>query len=129
MAEIPDDLLYSEEHEYLKRTGDSDIYFVGITDYAQGELGDIVYVELPKVGDKFARMEVFGTVEAVKAVSDLYCPASGEVVAINEALANDPAVVNNDPYGQGWMIKLRVSDSSELEQLLGSSEYSAHIGQ
>jgi glycine cleavage system H protein len=128
MADIPQDLLYTEEHEYLKQAGDG-VYQVGITDYAQGELGDIVYVELPKVGDKFARMDVFGTVEAVKAVSDLYCPIAGEVVAINEALSNDPALVNNDPYGQGWMIKLRVTNESELDQLLGSSEYSAHVGQ
>jgi glycine cleavage system H protein len=128
MAEIPDELLYTEEHEYLKRTGEG-VYQVGITDYAQGELGDIVFVELPQVGDKFARMDVFGTVEAVKAVSDLYCPVSGEVIEVNQALANDPALVNNDPYGQGWMIKLRLSDDAELEQLLGPSEYSAHIGQ
>ena|SRR5688500_15947479 len=127
MSDIPQDLLYTEEHEYLKQQGDG-VYQVGITDYAQGELGDIVFVELPKVGDKFARKDVFGTVEAVKAVSDLYCPISGEVVAINEALAGDPALVNNDPYGQGWMIKLRVTNESELDQLLGSAEYSAHTG-
>jgi glycine cleavage system H protein len=128
MAQIPDDLLYTEEHEYLKQTGDG-VYQVGITDYAQGELGDIVYIELPKPGDKFARMEVFGTVEAVKAVSDLYSPVSGEVVEINQALAGDPAIVNNDPYGNGWMIKIRVSSPDELETLLGGSEYAAHIGQ
>ena len=129
MADLPDDLLFTEEHEYLKRTSEADVFQVGITDYAQGELGDIVYVELPSVGDKFARMEVFGTVEAVKAVSDLYCPVTGEIVEINEALGDDPALVNNDPYGKGWMIKLRVTDSSELDQLLGSTEYGAHIGQ
>ena len=129
MAEIPDDLLYTEEHEYLKKTDESGVYQIGITDYAQGELGDIVYVELPDPGDKFARMEVFGTVEAVKAVSDLYCPVTGVVVEVNDALADDPALVNNDPYGQGWMIKLRVTDESELEQLLGAAEYAAHAGQ
>jgi glycine cleavage system H protein len=129
MADIPDDLLYTEEHEYLKRTSDADVFYVGITDYAQGELGDIVYVELPDVGDKFSRMEVFGTVEAVKAVSDLYCPVSGEVVEVNESLGDDPALVNNEPYGKGWMVKLRVSDSGELDQLLGSMEYAAHVGQ
>ena len=128
MAEIPDDLLYTEEHEYLKKIGE-DEYQVGITDYAQGELGDIVYVELPDSGDKFARMEVFGTVEAVKAVSDLYSPISGEVIEVNGALGDDPALVNNDPYGKGWMIKLRVTKPEELDQLLGSSEYAAHIGQ
>ncbi|MGH7466548.1 MAG: glycine cleavage system protein GcvH [Longimicrobiales bacterium] len=128
MAEIPDDLLYTEEHEYLKRVGDG-IYQVGITDYAQGELGDIVFVELPQPGNRFERKDVFGTVEAVKAVSDLYSPASGEVVEINEALTNDPALVNNDPYGKGWMIKLRLTDEAELEHLLGSTEYAAHVGQ
>jgi glycine cleavage system H protein len=129
MADLPDDLLFTEEHEYLKRTSEADVFQVGITDYAQGELGDIVYVELPAAGDKFARMEVFGTVEAVKAVSDLYCPVSGEIVEVNEALGDDPALVNNDPYGKGWMIKLRVADMTELDQLLGSTEYAAHIGQ
>ena len=129
MADQPDDLLFTEEHEYLKRTSDTDVFQVGITDYAQGELGDIVYVELPEVGDRFARMEVFGTVEAVKAVSDLYCPVSGEIVEVNEALGDDPALVNNDPYGKGWMIKLRVTEATELDQLLGSTEYAAHIGQ
>jgi len=128
MAEIPEGLLYTEEHEYLKRGSDG-TYQVGITDYAQGELGDIVYVELPQPGDRFARHEVFGTVEAVKAVSDLYCPVGGEVVEVNSSLAQDPALVNNDPYGQGWMIKLRIAEEAELEQLLGAAEYGAHIGQ
>jgi glycine cleavage system H protein len=127
MTDIPSELLYTEEHEYLKRTGEAGVYQVGITDYAQGELGDIVYVELPSVGDRFARMEVFGTVEAVKAVSDLYCPVSGEVTEVNTALANDPALVNKDPYGDGWMIKLRVSREDEIEQLLGASEYESHV--
>jgi glycine cleavage system H protein len=129
MSEIPQDLLYTEEHEYLKKTSQPDVYQVGITDYAQGELGDVVFVELPNVGDKFARMDVFGTVEAVKAVSDLYSPVSGEIVEVNSALSSDPALVNNDPYGTGWMIKVRLTDKSELDQLLNASEYSAHIGQ
>jgi glycine cleavage system H protein len=129
MADIPQDLLYTEEHEYLKKTGDAGVYHVGITDYAQGELGDIVFVELPNVVDKFARKDVFGTVEAVKAVSDLYSPVSGEVVEVNGKLSNDPALVNNDPYGAGWMIKLRLTNESELEELLGGAEYSAHVGQ
>lgn len=128
MVNVPADLLYTEEHEYLKPAGDAGVYYVGITDYAQGELGDIVYVELPNVGDKFARMDVFGTVEAVKAVSDLYSPVSGEVVEVNGALANDPAIVNSDPYGNGWMIKMRLTNESELDQLLGGSEYEGHIG-
>lgn len=127
MANVPADLLYTEEHEYLKQAGDAGVYFVGITDYAQGELGDIVFVELPGVGDKFGKHDVFGTVEAVKAVSDLYCPVSGEIVDVNSELASDPSVVNSDPYGKGWMIKLRVSDESELKQLLNGDKYEEHI--
>lgn len=127
MANIPEGLLYTEEHEYLKKTNDTDVYQVGITDYAQGELGDVVYVELPTVGEKFARMDVFGTVEAVKAVSDLYCPVTGEVVEVNSGLGDDPASVNSEPYDRGWMIKLRLTDPSELDQLLGAAEYEAHI--
>ena len=126
MANVPTDLLYSEDHEYLKPAGEAGVYHVGITDYAQGELGDIVFVELPAVGDKFSRKDVFGTVEAVKAVSDLYAPISGEVLEVNSALADDPAVINSDPYGKGWMIKLRV-DQGELDQLLGAAEYEAQI--
>ena len=128
MANVPADLLYTEEHEYLKKTGEAGVFQVGITDYAQGELGDVVYVELPSVGDKFTRMDVFGTVEAVKAVSDLYSPISGEVVEVNGALANSPDVVNKDPYGAGWMLKLRVTNESELDALLGADEYKKHIG-
>jgi glycine cleavage system H protein len=105
------------------------VFDVGITDYAQGELGDVVFVELPKVGDRFARMDVFGTVEAVKAVSDLYCPVTGEIVAINESLADDPAQVNNEPYGAGWMVKIRVDSESELDALLGADEYRKLIGE
>jgi glycine cleavage system H protein len=128
MADVPDDLLYTEEHEYLKRTAEAGVFQVGITDYAQGELGDVVYVELPSVGDRFARMDVFGTVEAVKAVSDLYCPIAGEVVAVNGSLADDPAQVNNDPYGAGWMLQLRVASESELDALLGAEEYRKYVG-
>jgi glycine cleavage system H protein len=128
MANVPADLLYSEEHEYLKNAGEAGVYFVGITDYAQGELGDIVFVELPSAGDKFARNDVFGTVEAVKAVSDLYCPVAGEILEVNNELASDPSVVNSDPYGKGWMIKLRVTAETELDQLLGGTEYEDHIG-
>ena len=127
MANIPTDLLYTEEHEYLKPAGDAGVYFVGITDYAQGELGDIVFVELPSVGDKFGHHDVFGTVEAVKAVSDLYCPVAGEVVDTNSELASDPSLVNSDPYGKGWMIKLRISNEGELDDLLGAAEYEAQI--
>ena len=128
MAEIPSDLLYSEEHEYLRSAGEEGVYYVGVTDYAQGELGDVVFVELPGPGDAFARMDVFGTVEAVKAVSDLFMPVGGEVVEINEALDSDPSLVNSDPYGDGWMIKIRVADESELDSLLDGSAYEDHIG-
>ena len=128
MADVPGELLYTEEHEYLKRTDDAGVFQVGITDYAQGELGDVVYVELPSVGDRFARMDVFGTVEAVKAVSDLYCPISGEIVEVNGALANNPDAVNKDPYGAGWMLKIRVTNEAELDALLGPDEYRQHIG-
>jgi glycine cleavage system H protein len=129
MSEIPTDLLYTEEHEYVKPAGEEGVYFVGITDYAQGELGDVVYVELPSAGDELKRKGVFGTVEAVKAVSDLYSPVGGEVVEVNGALANDPALVNSDPYGAGWMLKIRVSDAAELDSLLGADEYRQQIGE
>ena|SRR5688500_2110748 len=129
MANVPSDLLYTEEHEYLKPAGDAGVYFVGITDYAQGELGDVVYVELPSVAEKFAQKDVFGTVEAVKAVSDLYCPVSAEIVEVNGSLADDPSIVNSDPYGAGWMVKVRVTNESELDALLGPAEYEKHIGQ
>jgi glycine cleavage system H protein len=129
MADVPEDLLYTEEHEYLKKTDEAGVYQIGITDYAQGELGDIVYVELPSAGQKFSRMDVFGTVEAVKAVSDLYFPITGEVVAVNDGLTDDPAQVNSDPYGSGWMLKIRVADEGELDALLGAAEYSKVIGQ
>ncbi len=121
-SQIPNDLFYTKEHEYIRRAGDDEI-IVGITDYAQGELSDIVFVELPDVGSSFAKMEPFGTIEAVKAVSELYTPVGGEVTAVNEALQDDPAVVNRDPYGDGWMIRLRVTDPGELDDLLDSDAY------
>ncbi|NIP56693.1 MAG: glycine cleavage system protein GcvH [Gemmatimonadetes bacterium] len=129
MSQIPDDLSYTEEHEYLKPTDEDGVYLVGITDYAQGELGDVVFVELPDAGATFDRMEAFGTIEAVKAVSDLYCPVTGEVVAVNEALEDDPALVNSDPYGDGWMLRIRALDESELGELLDASQYAEHIGE
>lgn len=128
MSKTPDDLLYTEEHEYLRSTGKDGEYYVGITDYAQGELGDVVFVEMPAVGDSFGRMDVFGTVEAVKAVSDLYSPVSCEIVEVNGAVEADPSVVNADPYGEGWLIKVQITDESELDQLLGAEEYRAHVG-
>ena len=129
MPEYPEGLRYTEEHEYLKASDEDGVYLVGITDYAQGELGDIVYVELPEVGESFERMATFGTIEAVKAVSDLYCPAAGEVIAVNQTLDDDPSVVNNDPYGAGWMIRLRVADQAFVESLMDASSYQAIVEQ
>ena len=127
MANIPDDLKYTEEHEYVRSTGDG-IVEVGITDYAQGELGDVVYVELPSVGTKLGKHDVFGTIEAVKAVSELFSPLAGEVTEINPRLDGEPALVNSDPYGQGWMIRMRVDDPSAVESLMDASAYTGHIG-
>ena len=129
MSNIPDDLQYTEEHEYVRITEDTGVVQIGITDYAQGELGDIVYVELPDVGATFGKMDVFGTIEAVKAVSELFSPVAGEVVEINTDLEADPSVINQDPYGEGWMIKVRLEKAQELDQLLGASDYAAHIGE
>lgn len=123
MSDIPETLRYTEEHEYIRTTDAEHEILIGITDYAQGELGDVVYVELPAAGDSFGRMDVFGTIEAVKAVSELYCPLGGEVIAVNEALDEDPALVNSDPYGEGWMIRLRIQDASELDDLLDPDAY------
>ena len=128
MSEIPKDLVYTKEHEYLKKTAQAGVYQVGITDYAQGELGDVVFVELPKAGTSFDAMQPFGTIEAVKAVSDLYSPAKGEVVEVNAALNDDPSLVNSDPYGAGWMIKLKVADGA-LAGLLDAAKYAAHLGE
>ncbi|HEX9705806.1 MAG TPA: glycine cleavage system protein GcvH [Gemmatimonadales bacterium] len=129
MSKIPDDLLYTEEHEYVRKVEDDTVVQVGITDYAQGELGDVVYVDLPKVGASLARRDVFGTIEAVKAVSELYSPLSGTVMEVNKALEGDPALVNKDPYADGWMIKLRVKTAGEFSQLLNSEAYARHIGE
>jgi glycine cleavage system H protein len=129
MSEFPDGLRYTEEHEYLSATDESGVYRVGITDYAQGELGDVVYLELPAVGDSFQKRATFGTIEAVKAVSDLYCPVAGEIVAVNESLDNDPSSVNDDPYGAGWMIQLRVEDAGDVDALLDAAAYRAYVGE
>lgn len=129
MADIPKDLLYTEDHEYVKSTNDPKVVMVGITDYAQGELGDIVYLELPSVGASFNKHDVFGTIEAVKAVSELFSPLSGEVVEVNPRLEKEPQLVNAAPYADGWMVKLRMSDPSEKKELLSAEDYSAHIGQ
>ena len=127
MAEIPADLLYTPEHEWVRKTRDPKVVEIGITDFAQGELGDIVFVDLPKPGASFSRMGVFGTVEAVKAVSELFCPLSGEVVESNAALDGDPALINREPYGGGWMVRLRLTDPAELGTLLDPKGYSAKI--
>jgi glycine cleavage system H protein len=129
MSKIPDDLRYTEDHEYVKTSADPAIVQVGITDHAQSELGDVVYVELPKPGAALGRGEAFGTIEAVKAVSDLLTPLAGTVTEVNATLAGDPALVNRDPYGDGWMIKLRVKSPAELKTLLGSAEYKKHVGE
>jgi glycine cleavage system H protein len=127
VANVPNDLQYTEEHEYVRRAADGTVE-IGITDYAQGELGDVVYIELPKAGAKFAKHDVFGTIEAVKAVSELFAPVAGEVVAINERLDKEPALVNSDPYGAGWMIRVRPSSAGDLDGLLKADAYSKHIG-
>ncbi len=129
MSNVPDDLAYTTEHEYVARTSDPAVVRIGITDYAQGELGDVVFVNLPKPGDRLGSHQSFGTIEAVKAVSELYSPVAGEVVEANGALEGDPAVVNRDPYGDGWMIKLRVGDAGDLKKLLTASAYRTHIGE
>ena len=127
MANIPNDLQYTEEHEYIRKAKDGNAE-IGITDYAQGELGDVVFVNLPKPGDALTAHQVFGTIEAVKAVADLYAPLAGTVVEVNGALDADPAVVNRDPYGDGWMVKLRLANPADLDSLLGADAYRAHIG-
>ncbi len=129
MSNVPDDLLYTKEHEYVSRTNDPAVVRVGITDYAQGELGDVVFVNLPKPGEKVDEHQSFGTIEAVKAVSELYAPLAGEVVAVNGTLESDPAVVNRDPYGDGWMITLRVRNPADLDRLVSPTAYRAHIGE
>lgn len=127
MAKVPQELQYTAEHEWVRRTEEDGVVDVGITDFAQDQLGDVVFVELPKVGASFERMDVFGTIEAVKAVSELFSPLSGEVVAVNDGLDADPALVNSDPYHGGWMIRLRISDPSQLDALLDAEAYERKI--
>ena len=128
MSNVPADLLYTKDHEYVLKTSDPTIVRVGITDYAQGELGDIVFLDLPAVGKKVAHHDVFGTVEAVKAVSELFSPLAGEVVEVNKKLDGEPALVNTDPYGDGWMIKLKI-DPAALKGLMDAAAYAKHLGQ
>ena len=123
---IPAELKYTKDHEWVKVEGD--VATVGITDFAQGELGDIVYVEVETVDESMDKEEVFGTVEAVKTVSDLFLPLSGEIIEFNESLEEVPEKVNEDPYGEGWMIRIKLSDTSELEELLDAEAYKELIG-
>ncbi|MFD2564086.1 glycine cleavage system protein GcvH [Aquimarina rubra] len=123
---IPSELKYTKDHEWIKIDGD--IATVGITDFAQSELGDIVYVEVETVGEELEQEEVFGTVEAVKTVSDLFLPLTGEITEFNETLESDPELVNNDPYGEGWMVKIKIADASQIDNLLSADAYKDLIG-
>ena len=124
---IPLNLKYTKEHEWIRVEDDYDI--IGITDFAQSELGDIVYLEIETVGETLAREEVFGTIEAVKTVSDLFMPVSGEIIEMNEALNDAAELVNSDPYGTGWLVKIKITDVSELNELLSADQYKALIGE
>ena len=125
MANIPEDLHYSKDHEWIRVEGE--VGTVGITDHAQHSLGDVVYVELPKVGDKFMAHESFGNVESVKAVSELFCPVSGEITEVNDALQDEPEKVNTDPYGAAWMIKIRIEDKGAVDKLMSAAEYEDYV--
>ena len=125
MANVPEDLHYSKDHEWIRVEGDTGT--VGISDHAQSSLGDVVYVELPKVGETFAAHEVFGSVESVKAVSELFVPVSGQVTEVNATLQDEPEKVNTDPYGAAWMIRLRLSNKSEIDGLLTAAEYEDYL--
>jgi glycine cleavage system H protein len=129
VSNVPENLVFTAEHEYVARTDDPAVVRVGITDYAQSELGDVVFVNLPKPDDQLAAHQSFGTIEAVKAVSELYSPVAGKVVEINTSLEADPAVVNRDPYGDGWMVKIRLANAAELKSLMSPGAYRSHIGE
>ncbi len=128
MSNIPADLKYTKDHEYV-RAGSDGVLTVGITDFAQGELGDVVFVNLPKPGDRVIADQPFGTIEAVKAVSELFSPVTGVVTEVNGALDGDPAVVNRDPFGDGWMVRLKADDPGELNDLLSADAYRNQIGE
>lgn len=123
---VPDKLKYTKDHEWLRVDGD--VAFVGVTDFAQGELGDVVFVEIETEGESLDREEVFGSIEAVKTVSDLFMPVGGEILEVNPALEDSPELVNKDPYGDGWMVKIKVADTSELDELLSPDAYKELIG-
>jgi len=120
---LPENLLYTKDHEWIRIEGDTG--YVGITDFAQGELGDIVFVEIETMGETLAKEEVFGTIEAVKTVSDMFMPVGGEILEVNPTLEESPDIVNKDPYGKGWMIKIRLTDPSEAENLMKAEDYKA----
>lgn len=124
--EIKPELKYTKDHEWISIDGDNAT--IGITDYAQGELGDIVYVEIEALGDELEKEEIFGSVEAVKTVSDLFLPVSGEITELNEGLEDNPELINDDPYGEGWIIKMKISNQSELSDLLSADDYKELIG-
>lgn len=123
---IPANLKYSNDHEWVRVEGNE--AFVGITDFAQGQLGDIVFVDVPTVGESLGQNEVFGSIEAVKTVSDAFLPVSGEILEFNEALENDPALVNKDPYGEGWIIKINMANPAEVDTLLSADDYAKLVG-
>jgi glycine cleavage system H protein len=129
VSNVPESLVYTAEHEYVARADDPAVVRVGITDYAQSELGDVVFINLPKPGEHLTTHQSFGTIEAVKAVSELYSPVAGAVVEINGTLESDPALVNRDPYGDGWMIKLRMEKPDEIKSLMSPGAYRSHIGE
>jgi glycine cleavage system H protein len=123
---IPSELKYTKDHEWIRVEGD--VAIIGITDFAQGELGDIVYVEIETVGETVEKEAVFGTVEAVKTVSDLFMPLTGEILELNSKLEGEPELVNKDPYGDGWMVKVKIADASQISELLSADAYNAVIG-
>lgn len=123
---VPAELRYTKEHEWVRVKGNE--AEVGITDYAQGELGDVIFVELPQPGSKLAQMKPFGTIDAVKTVSDLFAPVSGEVAAVNDSLQNNPALVNQSPYENGWMVRIRMENPGEVEKLLSADDYEKLLG-
>ncbi|HOP04313.1 MAG TPA: glycine cleavage system protein GcvH [Tenuifilaceae bacterium] len=118
---VPTNLKYTKDHEWIRVEGDEAV--VGVTDFAQGQLGDVVFIEIETLGETIEKEEVFGTIEAVKTVSDMFMPVSGEIIAVNESLADAPETVNKDPYGEGWMVKIKITDPSQLEELLTPEQY------
>lgn len=123
---VPDDRKYTQEHEWVMIEGD--VATIGVTDFAAGELGDVVFVELPETGSEFSQGDTVGTIESVKAVADLYLPVSGEIIAVNDAVVDSPELVNSDPMDEGWMIKVRLNDMTEIDQLMDAAAYGALLG-